>query len=120
MPAGRSTCARLSLRGRDVDQHQVHRPAAEPVFGLRRRPGRQLQLLARVAAYPRSTRLGWPPQAGAGLLHRPRYQRLPARLCVFRGGARPAIGGALDMTRDEARRIAVNIAKLRELLTMTP
>jgi DmsE family decaheme c-type cytochrome len=41
------------LARRDVDQHQVHRPAAEPVLGLRRRPGRQLGLASVVAAHAR-------------------------------------------------------------------
>src|SRR5215471_8023360 len=39
------------------------------------------------------------------VLCRARSQRPGARLCLFRGGARPAIGGQL-LTKDEARRIA--------------
>jgi hypothetical protein len=39
---------------RDVDQHQVHRPAATPGFGLRCCPGRQCNLMSVVAAYPRA------------------------------------------------------------------
>jgi len=39
---------------RYVDQHQVHRPAAEPVLGLRCRPGRQRNLMAVVAAHARA------------------------------------------------------------------
>src|SRR6266581_2416940 len=42
------------LARRDVDQHQVHGPAAKPVLGLGRCPGRQLDFLALVAAYPRA------------------------------------------------------------------
>ncbi len=41
------------LARRDVDQHQVHRPAAKPVLGLRRRPARQRNFLAVEAAHPR-------------------------------------------------------------------
>src|SRR5450830_1526200 len=40
-PPGSRT-ARLSLRVDNVDQHQVHGQAAEPVLGLGRRPARQL------------------------------------------------------------------------------
>src|SRR5262249_2130101 len=40
---------------RDVDQHEVHGPAAKPVLRLRRRPGRQRKLMAVIATHPRAT-----------------------------------------------------------------
>src|SRR6516162_11596526 len=43
------------LARRDVDQHEVHGPAAKPVLGLRRRPGRQRKLMAVIATHPRAT-----------------------------------------------------------------
>src|SRR5262245_54289500 len=42
------------LARRLVDQHQVHGPAAKPVLGLCRRPGRQRDLMAVVTAHPRA------------------------------------------------------------------
>ena len=36
------------------NQHQIHRPAAKPVLGLRRRPGRQRKFVAVEAAHPRA------------------------------------------------------------------
>ena len=42
----------LKLARRHVDQHQVHRPAAKPVLGLRRRPARQAQLRGRRSRAP--------------------------------------------------------------------
>ena len=42
------------LARRHVDQHQVHGPAAKPVFGLRRRPGRQRNFPPVEAAHARS------------------------------------------------------------------
>src|SRR5262249_36426664 len=42
------------LARRHVDQHQVHGPAAKPVLGLCRRPGRQCNFMAVVTAHPRA------------------------------------------------------------------
>src|SRR3989442_14004809 len=42
------------LARRHVDQHQVHGPAAKPVLGLRRRPGRQINFMAVETAHPRA------------------------------------------------------------------
>src|SRR6516165_10251161 len=42
------------LARRHVDQHQVHGPAAKPVFRLCRPPGRQRNFMAVVAAHPRA------------------------------------------------------------------
>src|SRR5262249_13847460 len=42
------------LARRHVDQHQVHGPAAKPVLGLCRRPGRQRNFMAVVTAHPRA------------------------------------------------------------------
>jgi hypothetical protein len=39
------------------------------------------------------------PQAGSAVLHRPRRQRAGARLRLFRGGARPSLGGASPHAR---------------------
>jgi hypothetical protein len=39
--------------GRDVDQHQVHRPAPQPVLGLRRLPARQRDLGTAVRTHAR-------------------------------------------------------------------
>ncbi len=44
----------LELARRDVDQRQIHRPAAKSILGLGRSPGRQLNLMA-VAAHARPT-----------------------------------------------------------------
>src|SRR5437764_11804433 len=41
------------LARRHVDQHQVHGPAAKPVLGLCRGPGRQREFMAVVTAHPR-------------------------------------------------------------------
>jgi hypothetical protein len=41
--------------------------------------------------------------------------RAGARVFLFRGGARPAIGGQAASPGREARRLAVNFAKLPEL-----
>ena len=46
----------LKLARRYVDQHQVHRPAAKPILGLGRPPGRQRNLVA-VAAHARPTHI---------------------------------------------------------------
>ena len=40
--------------GRHIDEHQVHRPFAKPVFFLRRRPTRQGDFLAGLAAHTRT------------------------------------------------------------------
>ena len=42
------------LARRDVDQHEVHGPAAKPVFRLCRPPGRQHNFMAVVTAHPRA------------------------------------------------------------------
>src|SRR5258708_37336896 len=42
------------LARRHVDQHQVHGPAAKPVFRLCRPPGRQRNFMAVVTAHPRA------------------------------------------------------------------
>src|SRR5262249_35368868 len=42
------------LARRHVDQHQVHGPAAKPVFRLCRSPGRQRNFMAVVTAHPRA------------------------------------------------------------------
>src|SRR5262249_25014361 len=39
---------------RHIDQHQVHGPAAKPVFRLCRPPGRQRNFMAVVTAHPRA------------------------------------------------------------------
>jgi hypothetical protein len=53
------------LPGRDIDQHLVHRPLAEPVLILRRRPTRQHQfLLALTAANPRAVHPDPTPMKG--------------------------------------------------------
>jgi hypothetical protein len=38
----------------DLDEHQVHGPAAKPILGLCRRPGRQRNFMAVVTAHPRA------------------------------------------------------------------
>src|SRR3954452_19972708 len=53
--AARQPHRAAELAGRDIDQHLVHRPLAEPVLVLRRRPTPQHQfLLALPAAHPRT------------------------------------------------------------------
>ena len=53
-PSGSRT-ARLSLRVRHVDQHQVHGPAAKPVLGLRRRPRAFIPLISNLVIGVNST-----------------------------------------------------------------
>jgi hypothetical protein len=50
----RQTHRAPQLARRNIDQHQVHGPAAKPVLGLRRRPGRQFDFTPVVAAHARS------------------------------------------------------------------
>jgi hypothetical protein len=51
----RSRTERANLWGRDVDQHLVHCPFAEPVLGNRRFPARQNVFLAVKTAQPRAS-----------------------------------------------------------------
>jgi len=44
---------RAAAARRDVDQHQVHGPAAKPVLAMRGRPGRQVDLMPDVATHAR-------------------------------------------------------------------
>jgi hypothetical protein len=55
------------------------------------------------------------PSRRLGSFHRQRSEQAGARLHLFRGRARSALGAKL-LTHDEARRIAANIAKLPALL----
>ncbi len=53
------------------------------------------------------------------LLHRPRRDWAGARLFLLRGRARLRSAAKL-LTRDEARRLAVNFAKLPEMMRRSP
>ena len=70
------------LARRDVDQHEVHGPAAKPVLGLRRCPGRQRKLMVVIATHQRATDRNAAVKADLAFGSAPRCPaRSPPRLC---------------------------------------
>jgi hypothetical protein len=87
-PSGSRT-ARRNFRGRDVEQHQVHRPLAKPVLCDRPLPARQHQLAAGKVAHqkmPQMTSRAHPVQPAGSKTGIEQAQRDHFRECVAKKG----------------------------------